>query len=644
MTRTIGFPSTSVSVTDESLILPSDDESVGCLQIPTSRGEKNVARLVRNSNEFRRFFGSHLDNDIGPTAAMRILDAGVSLYISPAAHYTTITDRATIEGSKASIAATGSSGSPETLAEAPANVTNIGANNDTVTITVTVGGSPVQIADYTKTASESSMTAVAQAIVDLINGGTGTHGFSATKEATGNFDVVAPVGTGADANVYTLNIAVVGTIAVSGNGTTFSGGVTGTQPSATITAKDVGAGYHGTVTITESISGVSGEVDIVVSMPDSDQDEVLRGIDSTPTAQQLANLNSSLRDVQFSAIVVSIPTGTFTLAGGSQDLGAIVATDYTGSPDNNTGWYAFGEVTNAQRILNIVADNDIDVGLSDYCNARLAAGQPMAFYTTHPANLSSSQLINYRDALSTFSSNTKIDNYLGRIVADYINIPDPANVGGTIDIPAVIDVFPLQLIKDVRFGPWFSAAREASGVITRPYNNLVTNYGSIDNITNANSVYNTGYNFVVNSNGQLQYHGNNSLHDDGTSFLARENVADLVIHMVRELNTLIRPFLFEPNDPFTWKAAYRAGSVFMRNLADQRAIRPRENTDWFWIGDQDVDNFTQVQYNTVQNIENGEYRIRIVFIPIPATEKISIDATLTSSNRLEFVVGTDVSN
>lgn len=116
----------------------------------------------------------------------------------------------------------------ETPAEGVVTITAIGANGDTITINVTEYDDlnltqTVELCTYTKTASETTVTLIAAAIVVLINAGTETHGYTASNTA-GAVTIVAKSGLGIFLNSGTpISTVIVGTITRSI--TQFTGGV-----------------------------------------------------------------------------------------------------------------------------------------------------------------------------------------------------------------------------------------------------------------------------------------------------------------------------------------------------------------------------------------------------------------------------------
>lgn len=116
----------------------------------------------------------------------------------------------------------------ETTATATYVVTTMGANGDTLNITIKEPfGAVVNLGTYTKVTTDSTTTLVAAAIAAMINSGTNTHGYTAVA-ATGTVTITAKKGLGIFLNSGSpITVTIVGTIA--GTLTQFTGGVASKQ-------------------------------------------------------------------------------------------------------------------------------------------------------------------------------------------------------------------------------------------------------------------------------------------------------------------------------------------------------------------------------------------------------------------------------
>ena len=412
-------------------------------------------------------------------------------------------------------------------------------------------------------------------------------------------------------------------------------------PSAIFTAKGVGDGYDGIIiTVSNASNNNVSFCNISVSIPEIDNPQVLTNISRTPDANALTRINQRLSNVEITNIDTNIPNGTATLQGGVQDISLISSTDINGTLTGKTGWYSFSDVVDAFRIANIDRpDPVVDIGLAQFAQSRFNAGQPMAFHIGTPQGLNDQGFLDYRNGSGTFS-HTPVDNYLGRIVAGQMNAIDPQDNDADFLLSGVAASLPPQSIKDGESGAWFSAARETVNRPAIANRGVEFNIGSPDLVSQYDTVSNAGINAIIkNERDQVVYEGNESLLRDNSSLLRQENISDLLIFIVRNLRPIAKRFLFQPNVPATWLRFYNAARIFItQNLTQNSAIEPIENQDWFWQGDQFVGSTADVQINNENDLRQGIYRARFLFIPISAIKFIGIDATLVNRNSISFAL------
>lgn len=116
----------------------------------------------------------------------------------------------------------------ETQATGVYTVSNVGSNGDSIEIVFEEPTQTVSLGTYVKTSSETTVTAVATALVAAINARTYIHGYTATNSA-GAITITARLGLGVWPNAGSMLSAVItGTIAGSVT-TDFSGGVASVQ-------------------------------------------------------------------------------------------------------------------------------------------------------------------------------------------------------------------------------------------------------------------------------------------------------------------------------------------------------------------------------------------------------------------------------
>jgi len=409
-------------------------------------------------------------------------------------------------------------------------------------------------------------------------------------------------------------------------------------------AESVGDGYNGTViTIADAASGTAGLKDITIELPESDTTSTLTDVVTAPDAAQIEEINNRLFAIDAGVVLVSISgagfeNGSESLAGGVQLIANIVDTDYTGDVGGGTGWHVVDSVTDAFRAVQIgVEDPDVDEGLRAYIVQR----GDMRYGIPTPLGLNASGMLAYRLGTAPYT-HVAHDTFYGSLVGGDISITD-ADTGETFDIPGLVDYTIIQSRKDTNQNPWISGAGPKRGRTPMPNNGVPYNLASGALQAEYDQIYPAGVNAMVyDAQFQTVYWGNKSLLRDVTQLSNKENVADLIVYIIRAFRPIIRTVLFDPNDPVSWKELFRRVRPQIQILERGRAIRPGEDEFWFWQGDQNADTISDAEFNTEADLSNGIYRARFVFVPIVAMEFIAIEVVATDSNSVNFVVQENV--
>ena len=105
------------------------------------------------------------------------------------------------------------------------------------------------------------------------------------------------------------------------------------------------------------------------------------------------------------------------------------------------------------------------------------------------------------------------------------------------------------------------------------------------------------------------------------SSLDRINVARLVIYLRSQLNTLAKPYLFEPNDKITRDEIKGAAESLMLELVGQRALY-----DFLVVCDE--------SNNTPSRIDRNELHLDIAIEPVKAVEFIYIPLRLKNTGEI----------
>ncbi len=111
---------------------------------------------------------------------------------------------------------------------------------------------------------------------------------------------------------------------------------------------------------------------------------------------------------------------------------------------------------------------------------------------------------------------------------------------------------------------------------------------------------------------------------DSSSALDRINTARLVAYLRRQFAIAARPFIFEPNDPSTWKQISSVFDTIMVDLVAKRAV-----IDYIVVCDSST--------NTPERIDRHELWIDVAFVPDQSVEFIYVPVRLYSSGQIPSI-------
>lgn len=636
MTVLDGFPRSVIEAKDASVLPTTLKKGIYIAQIATLRGTPNKPFYCGTWQDFVKEFGSYIDGKRGTFTLKKLLDRGGKCWVSRAGHYTDVSDTSTLQGTKSTGSLTVAVVA-ETKATSNLAITVPGADGDIIPIVVNNGVSVITIGSYTVQYDDDASD-VAAGLRTAVNALTGTYGYTAAG-TTNNVHVTAPTGSGAAANNYILGINPTG--AVFGNITQFSGGISAVISSQAGTsnweAKNIGNGYDG-ITIDVTLNKLDAtKVDVTVTVPGGQKTpQVQKGINRVPSGTDITNLSGLLKDVNLLSMTTRLPIGRVTLAGGVYDATALTDTDYTGSSTAKTGLFSFGTVLNASRIANLERNTPVvDALYVAYVESRVFMRSIMTF----PEGLDFDTANAYRTGEAPYN-HSPIDSFRGSYIYGDVIYYDPRDVNKDMILSGIGDVCGLRAKVDSKQGEWISHAGYPNGVIDQN-KGVVLNLGNPDDLDKAGILYENGINAViVHETFGTVYWGNRSLLRDQSKITSKENVAELMIFIMRNLKIFSDKGLFKPNDPTSWSALYREAKQFILGLEDSEAIVKGEGTAWAWIGDQNADVLTDATFNDLGELSAGKYRARFVFLPISATEYIGIEAVASDAGSLQFAITT----
>ena len=203
--------------------------------------------------------------------------------------------------------------------------------------------------------------------------------------------------------------------------------------------------------------------------------------------------------------------------------------------------------------------------------------------------------------------------------------------GNNIVVPSSHMMLRTIALSDQQSYPWFAPAGIRRGVVdnvtavgfidkqsgefrqtTLPENirNVMATNGKINPIATLTGVGVVAYGQYTRSSSQL------------SSALDRINVARLICYLRRQLDTLAKPFLFEPNDKITRDEFKNAADSLLLELVGQRALY-----DFITVCDE--------SNNTPARIDRSELWLDIAIEPVKAVEFIYIPIRLVNTGDIQ---------
>lgn len=421
------------------------------------------------------------------------------------------------------------------------------------------------------------------------------------------------------------------------SGTKASGTSTVDANELTVQAKSVGAGYNGTLTVASAASGKAAHYDISFVTADGFTD-LVTDVPESLTAQQLIDYSDKFRYLNLVSLTGTLVAGSVAVSGGEQDVDEIVAQDFIGSATTATGWESFAGIEDIFRLANISKPvPEVDVALAQYARKRMKAGNPIRFHAHPPVAALTDAMIDYREGTGVYTQ-SPIDDWLGSMIGGGLNINNPENIEQRLSIPALVDVLIRETLKDNNEGPWRSAAGYELGKISTPQNGVVYNVGVSDRQDEFNRLTRSGVNMLIEERGSVVYWGNRTLLRDSSKLLSKDNVANLVVYLIRTIRPYLKEVNFQPNDPTTWKDLYRKVRPVFEDLVARRAIEPGEGSGWAWIGDQEAESINDVSFNKPTDILQGIYKTRALVVPIGAVEYADLTLSITDPATMQVLI------
>lgn len=502
--------------------------------------------------------------------------------------------------------------------------------------------------------TQDNIPAMASILTDLINELTGV-----TAAAVNNVVTVTAVTPGAAGNAITMSATSMGpNITVSG--ANLAGGADAVAATGTVT---YGAPTNGdTITVggtvftkaaapspTEfsTIAELTALIQNLAAVNASDNGAVITITAATPgpggnaitLSKTGAALTLSGATLSGGAAAVAA-TGTITFAsepividnpaavgpvpftGGADGLAGLDDDDWIGDSAAGTGFHAFDEIDDAMGLGCPEATSpEVAAAGIAYCQNR----EDMVYYfEPGPTVLDSADAIAFRKGTAPFNHSIFNSSY-GAMYFGRPIVRSP-KTSSNIDISPIGDIFGVLAYNDAKAEVWYAPAGWQRGKIP---NTLGVHYnvGTPAKKAELDSLSNNQINSIVDSpeDGTMIY--DEQTQQTLPSALQSLHVRRLLIYMRKALSKVNKIWLFEPNDPVTWRRVYSIIYPFMDDLRSHRAFY-----DFLVQCDQDARSPAEAILNTPEKVDQGIFTCRLFIKPTRAIRYFGIEAVITKTD------------
>lgn len=440
---------------------------------------------------------------------------------------------------------------------------------------------------------------------------------------SGGANAVAATGSvtyGAPSNGDTITVAgTTFTKAGVGNGTTdfstISELTTLINGLASVNATDNGS----VITITAATSGVAGNA---ITLAKTGSALALSGSTLSGGANAIAATGTITLNANPITIDNPVAVGPVSLTGGDDGLSGLDDDDWIGDPAVQSGFHAFDGIDDAFGLASPEAlSPDVNIAGIAYCESRA----DMVYYVEADESVADTQTaLDFRRGEGNYS-HPAFNSSFGSMHFGRPLVRSPKS-SSKISIPAAGDIFGVHAYNDTRGEVWTAAAGLQRGRIP---NTLGVHYnvGSPAKSSELDQLAENQINAIVNfpEDGTVLW-GDSTL-QRLPSALQSLHIRRLLIYMRKALTKINRIFLFEPNDPITWRRVFNLIDPWMADLLSRRAFY-----EYVIQCDQDAETVDEAILNTPERIDKGEYLCRIFIKPTRTLLYFGIEAVITKTS------------
>lgn len=342
--------------------------------------------------------------------------------------------------------------------------------------------------------------------------------------------------------------------------------------------------------------------------------------------------NDYFNDDDFSGSLPTIKDAWVNKAGNKSDgspymgrkaVRQVVVAAMKSALDSNT------EIREEQQVYNLIAApgyeeltaNMISLNNDRRNTAFIVADTPMRLAP------SATEISNYNNNTGTWAGQgaTSTDPYVG---VYYPAAQSTDLTGSTIVVPPSHMALRTMIRSDDVSFPWFAPAGTKRGLVDNAtqlgYVDAATGEFTLAGLTEGvrDSLYENKINPITFLPGVgLVVYGQKTRDPNAPSSLDRINVARLVVYMRKNLDTLAKPFVFEPNDKLTRDEIKQIVEQLCNDLVAKRALN-----DYVVVCDE--------TNNTPVRIDRNELYVDVAIEPIKAAEFIYVPIRLKNTGEI----------
>lgn len=307
--------------------------------------------------------------------------------------------------------------------------------------------------------------------------------------------------------------------------------------------------------------------------------------------------------------------GTYLLTGGDDGLEAITDADFIGTVTSQ-GKTGLQLLSSAEEFdINLMAVPGISSApvIAEMLSICASRADCMCIIDP-PLGLGVQQVVDWHNGSNVYGDHQAFNSSYGALYWPWVQIFDAAS-NRYVWTPPSGHAAAVYAFTDQNAEAWFAPAGFNRGkILVATKLEFSSSEGDRELLYGDGNAVNAIVKFRQDG---IVIWGQRTLQREPTA-LDRVNVRRLLLYIRKVVTTGARYFVFEPNDPATWRSLVGTIDPFFRGLRSRRGV-----TAYQIICDETT--------NTPDHINNNEMVVKIFIDPVRAAEKILIDAIITPS-------------